>query len=59
MDTEELKLITREFYDLPVMPGLYAVRYREYGLLIPFPTGLALYDCKRSIVSRLLSSAGF
>ncbi len=26
-------LINREFLDLPVVPGLYAVRHREHGLL--------------------------
>lgn len=30
---ESCASITREFYDLPMMPGLYAVRHREYGLL--------------------------
>jgi excinuclease UvrABC nuclease subunit len=30
---ESCALITREFHDLPMMPGLYAVRHRKYGLL--------------------------
>lgn len=30
---ESCALITREFRDLPMSPGLYAVRHREYGLL--------------------------
>jgi hypothetical protein len=30
---ESCALITREFRDLPMSPGLYAVRHRQYGLL--------------------------
>lgn len=30
---ESCALITREFRDLPLSPGLYAVRHREHGLL--------------------------
>jgi len=30
---ESCALITREFGDLPMSPGLYAVRHREHGLL--------------------------
>ena len=30
---ESCASITREFRDLPLLPGLYAVRHREYGLL--------------------------
>lgn len=30
---ESCVLITREFRDLPLSPGLYAVRHREVGLL--------------------------
>lgn len=30
---ESCASITREFSDLPMLPGLYAVRHRKYGLL--------------------------
>jgi len=30
---ESCALITREFRDLPMSPGLYAIRHREYGML--------------------------
>jgi excinuclease UvrABC nuclease subunit len=30
---ESCALITREFQDLPLSPGLYAVKHREHGLL--------------------------
>jgi excinuclease UvrABC nuclease subunit len=30
---ESCAAITREFYDLPMIPGLYAVRHRREGLL--------------------------
>lgn len=33
MPFESCASISREFYDLPMIPGLYAVRHREYGLL--------------------------
>lgn len=30
---ESCALISREFHDVPMLPGLYAVRHRKHGLL--------------------------